>query len=144
MGQDPDPQRDYSRSASGVGQWVIKYMPLIVLAASLVASATAAQLQIHANASGIAENKAALQLRVPTFLYDRDMEQIEEDLQEIGGSAEANEEIIQQLERGDDQIKSKIELEIERLRALIDRKDQANSAKLETILRLLEQELNSE
>lgn len=117
---------------------LLSYLPLVLVFISLVATATAAQFQIAANKEAIAENKQSITLRVPQFLYDQDQGRIKEELIELAGGVDTNEEVLRQIERSTDQLDGKIELEIERLRALIREADREQAAQLETILRLLE------
>ena len=124
-----------------VGSWLLRYSPLLLLLVSVVASATASQIQINQNSEDIASNEAAISKRVPTFLYDIDKRRLEAELIDVAEGVDGNEEVVQQLQRGTDQINGKIELEVERLRNLIRQSESGTNAKLETILRLLEQEL---
>ena len=120
---------------------IVAHWPLIAALVSVVVTGTAAQFQINANAANIAENKRAIEGRVPTFLYDRDRKTMREDFVELAGNVDGNEDLLDQLERSTDQIDSRIELEVERLRNLIREADREQAAKLETILQLLERRL---
>lgn len=126
--------------AEHTGNWLLKYWPLLSGLILLVATATAAQVQILANAVAIAENKASIQNRLPTFLYDRDQSRVLAELLDLAASVDDNEDLVSQLERATDQIDSKIELEIERLRNLISESDREQAAQLTLILQLLEQQ----
>lgn len=117
---------------------IASHWPLLVGAVSLVTAATAAQFQINANASSLESVEADLQNRVPIFLYDRDRSQLRSQLEEFAESIEGNEVVLDELKKGTSQIDSKIELEVERLRSMIREADREQAAKLETILRLLE------
>ncbi len=117
---------------------LLRLLPLIALGASIVASATAAQIQINGNSKAIDDNKTAIGLRVPTFLYDKDMEDIEEEIAELAEAQETNEEVIDKVEDSTTQIESQIELEVERLRNQIERTEREQAIKLDNILRILE------
>lgn len=123
---------------------ILAYLPIVVIAASLVATATASQLQISTNALAIDNNKSAITLRVPQFMFDTKILDFKERLVKIAASTESNEDVIDELERGTDKINATIELEVEKLRAMVNQSDREQKVALETILRLLEQELNSD
>lgn len=127
---------------AAVGSWLIKYLALILLGASVVATGVSAQFQINENSKDIAANTVSISNRVPIFLHEADIKRVEAELKDLSESVDENEGLVQQVDRNSDKIESKIELEIERLRNMIRQSDSVTTAKLETILRLLEQELN--
>lgn len=121
-----------------IGKNLMAYLPIILVCVSVIASATAAQLQIGSNRDAVARVETQLELRVPKFLYELQMDALEKDMIELAGGVEINEEVIDQLEKGSDQINATLKLEIERLRASIREADKEQKAQLQLILKQLE------
>ena len=127
-----------------VAGFFLRYMPLLALGFSVVATATAAQIQINTNKLGLESLTKSIELRVPQFLYDDQMSRLEKRVADIESDVESNEEVIESLERGTDQINSKIELEVERLRNAIERNDSEQQRQLESIILLLQQQRDNQ
>ena len=129
---------------SAAGNFVLKYLPIGVIAAGVIATYATSQTQIRINSKDIAEHKTttaqALSGKVSDFLYARDMTEIKEDLLILAGDVETNEELVESVERSADKIEGQIELEVERLRNQITTSEREQNAKLETILLLLQQQ----
>ena len=115
-----------------------KYLPLALVGATLIADITRSEVQIGANSKAITANAAAIELRVPQFLYAKEIERIDRDIIRVAEQAEGNEEVLDKVEDATDQIESQIELEVERLRNQIERSEREQSIQLENILRILE------
>lgn len=138
MANDPDPQ---NQAAAHVGGWVKNWLPLIALLVMGASGATAMQLQLYAHGKAIENNATAITLRVPQFLYDDKIKDIVTEIADIEEGVDENEDILREQQRLTDQIEGKIEIEVERLRNLIQNSGRSQDAKLEAIMRLLEQQL---
>ena len=119
---------------------LLSYLPLATMAVTVIVAATAAQFQINRNSEDIASNKEGLELRVPTFLFETRISRSEATLLKVADDVEENEDEINKLIRGSDGINAKLELEIERLRAEIERASAAQAEQLRAILKLLQEQ----
>lgn len=108
---------------------VMKFWPIVALALSVASMGVTGWFQIKANAAGIVAvsddwqaEAARLWSQLKTMITDnRD-----------------NEKAINELTRGDDQLKAKIELEATKLRSEIKDASREQSQKLDAILRAIQ------
>lgn len=104
----------------------MKFWPIVALALSLAGMAVTGWFQIQANAEDLVEHIADA---------GDDQTRLWGQVRSLLEHIESNEEAIDQLERGDDAMGAKLELEILKLQNDIEKQ----SAQLDTILRLLQQ-----
>ena len=103
---------------------IMKYWPVFVLALSLAGTAVTGWFQIQANAADLenhvddaADDQSRIWTQVQTLL----------------SKIEENEDEINELQRGDDHMGAKLELEVTKLRSEIE----GQSQQLDTILQIL-------
>lgn len=130
-----------SQNGTGAGHTILKYWPILVVAAGALASGAVAQYQIGDHAERFKTISVELGNRVTHGVYNRRVDTLDRDYAELEDKVEKNADAISELIRSNDATNAQLNLEMERIRREIERANAAQAQGLEDILKVLQDEV---